>query len=380
MITMRPSDVPTYVEAGAADIGITGKDVLAEQSERAVYELLDLGFGPLHDGVRDGRGRRPGGRGAAPPRRDARRHQVPADRRALSSSETGRQAEIVEVKGSVELAPLTGLVEAIVDLTATGTTLRENGLVVREEIVVSHGAPDRQPGRAQAARRRRSTSCWAACARSSMLVERMRLQRPVGRAGAPRRLRALVPARRVGVGRRGARSSRPCERGTRRATRASLDVERRFGGGELPVRVRRGGAARRRSTALDLAVRAGCRSRSPTSRAWPRRGWREDAAVELAAGPARSTLREVPGRAARRSTCPAAARPYPSTVVMGVVTARAAGVRRRRRVRAAADGEIDPVILAACRAVRRRARLPDGRRAGDRRARLRHRDRPAAST
>ena len=49
---------------------------------------------------------------------------------------TGRQAEIVEVKGSVELAPLTGLVEAIVDLTATGTTLRENGLVVREEIAV----------------------------------------------------------------------------------------------------------------------------------------------------------------------------------------------------------------------------------------------------
>jgi ATP phosphoribosyltransferase len=48
--------------------------------------------------------------------------------------ETGRQAEIVEVKGSVELAPLTGLVEGIVDLTATGTTLRENGLVVREEI------------------------------------------------------------------------------------------------------------------------------------------------------------------------------------------------------------------------------------------------------
>ena len=50
--------------------------------------------------------------------------------------DTGRQAEIVEVKGSVELAPLTGLVEGIVDLTATGTTLRENGLVVREEIAV----------------------------------------------------------------------------------------------------------------------------------------------------------------------------------------------------------------------------------------------------
>jgi ATP phosphoribosyltransferase len=51
--------------------------------------------------------------------------------------QTGRQAEIVEVKGSVELAPLTGLVEAIVDLTATGTTLRENNLVIREEIYVS---------------------------------------------------------------------------------------------------------------------------------------------------------------------------------------------------------------------------------------------------
>ena len=46
IVTMRPSDVPTYVEAGAADVGITGKDVLAEQSERAVYELYDLGFGP----------------------------------------------------------------------------------------------------------------------------------------------------------------------------------------------------------------------------------------------------------------------------------------------------------------------------------------------
>src|SRR4051812_50196808 len=46
LITMRPSDVPTYVEAGAADLGVTGKDVLSEQPERAVYELLDLGFGP----------------------------------------------------------------------------------------------------------------------------------------------------------------------------------------------------------------------------------------------------------------------------------------------------------------------------------------------
>ena len=82
IVTMRPSDVPTYVEAGAADLGITGKDVLAEQSERAVYELLDLGFGPCVMVVRHRRRARTGRGGAAAPRRDAGRDEVPADRRA----------------------------------------------------------------------------------------------------------------------------------------------------------------------------------------------------------------------------------------------------------------------------------------------------------
>ena len=84
IVTMRPSDVPTYVEAGAADLGITGKDVLAEQAERDVYELLDLGYGPLHDGA--GHARRARTRPREALRRlgvDARRDQVPADRRAL---------------------------------------------------------------------------------------------------------------------------------------------------------------------------------------------------------------------------------------------------------------------------------------------------------
>jgi ATP phosphoribosyltransferase len=142
VITMRPSDVPTYVEAGAADLGVTGRDVLLEQSAhrpgeggREVYELLDLGYGrctmvlaskagpdPALDALR----RLGVMRVATKYPRIAARHL----------EETGRQAEIVEVKGSVELAPLTGVAEAIVDLTATGTTLRENNLVVREEIVV----------------------------------------------------------------------------------------------------------------------------------------------------------------------------------------------------------------------------------------------------
>jgi ATP phosphoribosyltransferase len=132
IITMRPSDVPTYVEAGAADLGITGKDVLMEQSEREVYELVDLGYGQCTMVLATVAGedlaaealRRLVVRIATKYPRVAARHFL----------ESGRQAEIVEVKGSVELAPLTGLVEGIVDLTATGTTLRENGLVVREEI------------------------------------------------------------------------------------------------------------------------------------------------------------------------------------------------------------------------------------------------------
>ncbi len=135
IITMRPSDVPTYVEAGAADLGITGKDVLLEQSEREVLELVDLGYGRCTMVVATVEGE--------DPVEDALRHlgvvRVATKYPRVATGHflaTGRQAEIVEVKGSVELAPLTGLAEAIVDLTATGTTLRENHLMVREEITV----------------------------------------------------------------------------------------------------------------------------------------------------------------------------------------------------------------------------------------------------
>jgi len=135
IVTMRPSDVPTYVEHGAADLGITGKDVLLESPGREVYELVDLGYGRCTMVV------------AAPSGEDmlaealrrlgrvriATKYPGIATRHFAS---TGRQAEIVEVKGSVEIAPLTGLVDGIVDLTATGKTLAENHLEIREEIVV----------------------------------------------------------------------------------------------------------------------------------------------------------------------------------------------------------------------------------------------------
>jgi ATP phosphoribosyltransferase len=161
VITMRPSDVPTYVEAGAADLGITGKDVLAERAAEAgrhspsarvpvsasevggvgrsvtgreVYELLDLGYGRCTmvlasiAGLPDPAAEALRRLGVM---RVATKYPLTA---ARHFEDTGRQAEIVEVKGSVELAPLTGLVEAIVDLTATGTTLRENNLEIRESL------------------------------------------------------------------------------------------------------------------------------------------------------------------------------------------------------------------------------------------------------
>ena len=142
VITMRPSDVPTYVEAGAADLGVTGKDVLLEQAVqgpgdagRDLYELMDLGFGRCTMVLASKAGPDPALEALR--RLGVMRVATKYPRIAARHLEqTGRQGEIVEVKGSVELAPLTGMVEAIIDLTATGTTLRENNLVVREEIAL----------------------------------------------------------------------------------------------------------------------------------------------------------------------------------------------------------------------------------------------------
>ena len=134
LVTMRPSDVPTYVEAGAADLGITGKDVLLEQRDRAVYELLDLGFGSCRMVLAGRHG--DASLGESERRLGAMRIATKYPRIAESFfEETGRQAEIIEVKGSVELAPLVGLADGIVDLVDSGRTLAENELEIREEIV-----------------------------------------------------------------------------------------------------------------------------------------------------------------------------------------------------------------------------------------------------
>jgi ATP phosphoribosyltransferase len=136
LVTMRSSDVPTYVEAGAADLGITGKDVLSEQQVRHVYELLDLGYGSCRMVLA---GRKGDESLAESERRlGAMRIATKYPRTAERYFErTGRRAEVIEVKGSVELAPLVGLADGIVDLVDTGRTLAENDLEIREEIADS---------------------------------------------------------------------------------------------------------------------------------------------------------------------------------------------------------------------------------------------------
>lgn len=134
-ITTRPSDVPTYVESGAADLGLVGEDVLRER-QADVYELLDLGYGHCRMvyATQAGEDRTQ----ALLDHLGAIRVATKYPQTALRHFEaTGRQAEVVKVNGSVELAPLVGLAHGIVDLVDTGRTLRENGLVEREQIFAS---------------------------------------------------------------------------------------------------------------------------------------------------------------------------------------------------------------------------------------------------
>ena len=132
-IVSRPSDVPVFVEHGAADVGIVGKDVIEEQRPN-VMELRDLGSGACCMILAAPRGRAEEVQRAISHAEVVRvATKFPNTARRYFES-LGRQAEIIELHGSVELAPLVGLAECIVDLTATGTTLRENDLVVLDEI------------------------------------------------------------------------------------------------------------------------------------------------------------------------------------------------------------------------------------------------------
>ncbi len=127
LLVIRAQDVPTFVDHGAADFGITGKDVLLEYPGEAVYEPLDLGIARCRMVVacRDGM------QGQVSRPRVATKYVSTARKHYAS---LGIQAEIIHLYGSMELAPLTGLADRIVDLVDTGGTLRANGLIELETI------------------------------------------------------------------------------------------------------------------------------------------------------------------------------------------------------------------------------------------------------
>ena len=126
----KASDVPTYVEYGAADIGVVGKDTILEEG-RNLYEVMDLNLGKCRMCVC----------GPASARELLKKNEIirvatkyPNIAKDYFHTQKNQTVEIVKLNGSVELAPIVGLSEVIVDIVETGTTLRENGLEVLEEI------------------------------------------------------------------------------------------------------------------------------------------------------------------------------------------------------------------------------------------------------
>lgn len=126
----KANDVPTYVEYGAADIGICGKDTILEEG-RKLYEVIDLGFGRCRMCVC----------GPESARELLKHHELirvatkyPGIAKDYFYNKKHQTVEIIKLNGSIELAPLVGLSEVIVDIVETGSTLRENGLTVLEEI------------------------------------------------------------------------------------------------------------------------------------------------------------------------------------------------------------------------------------------------------
>ena len=123
-------DVPTYVEYGAADIGIVGKDTILEEA-RNIYEVLDLGFGKCKMCIC----------GPAEAKELLKHHEqirvatkYPKIAKDYFYNKKHQTVEIIKLNGSIELAPIVGLSEVICDIVETGSTLRENGLVVLEEV------------------------------------------------------------------------------------------------------------------------------------------------------------------------------------------------------------------------------------------------------
>ena len=127
VIIIRASDVPVFVQHGAADIGIAGKDVLLEHGANGLFELLDLGIAKCRLMV------------AAKPNQDLNQSTLKIATKYINSAkqyfqEKGQQVEVIKLYGAIELAPIVGLAHCIVDLVDTGNTLKANGLVPLDHI------------------------------------------------------------------------------------------------------------------------------------------------------------------------------------------------------------------------------------------------------
>lgn len=126
-LLVKPSDVAVYVEKGSADIGVVGRDILLED-EPDIYELLDLGFGKCRFSIAAPRGFK----------EDVDRPLVIATKYFNVSknyfNSVNRDVELIKLNGSIEIAPILGLSDVIVDIVETGTTLKENNLKVIKEI------------------------------------------------------------------------------------------------------------------------------------------------------------------------------------------------------------------------------------------------------
>ena len=233
-IFLKPADIPTYVEYGAADLGIVGKDILAEQ-QPDVYEPVDLGLRLLPAGRR-GAARALGARRPDQVVLGPRGDQVPGADRALLSPSAGIQVEMIHLDGSIELAPLVGLAERIVDLVQSGETLRANGLVEVAEIMTSTARLIVNRASLKTAHARVNALIAAMRAGGDQMIRRLETA-ALGAAGVARALDrspAAVDAgdpparrgdrgRRARQGRRGApgvhRALRPCRRSPPRSSR-----------------------------------------------------------------------------------------------------------------------------------------------------------------
>ncbi len=127
----KAGDVPTYVEYGAADIGVVGKDTILEEGRDNIYEVLDLGFGKCRMCVC----------GPASAKDVLQKNEIirvaskyPSIAKDYFNTKKNQTIEVIKLNGSVELAPIVDLSDVIVDIVETGTTLKENGLEVLEEI------------------------------------------------------------------------------------------------------------------------------------------------------------------------------------------------------------------------------------------------------